>query len=55
MPFRYIPEDSDNSKKFEEDEWDRLYRQLGPWTKIGDGLWAGSYQPMGLTVRHIAE
>lgn len=54
MPTKYIPsktDDEDNQKDYSDDEF---YHNLGPWTKIGDGLWAGPYQPMKMYLKHVS-
>ena len=54
MATRYIPKDFDKPLKVEEDPMDKLYHQLGPWTKIGEGLWAGPYQSMRIKLKPAA-
>ena len=54
MPIKYIPSKTngdDDQKDYLDDEF---YRNLGPWTKIGDGLWAGPYQLMGMHLKHVS-
>lgn len=54
MATKYIPKDFDKPLKAKEDPMDRLYHQLGPWTKIGEDLWAGPRQSMGINLKLVA-
>ena len=50
MPTKYIPQDGYKPDKAKNYSGDDFYRNLGPWTKIGEGLYAGPRQKMGIKI-----